>query len=64
MFFGGYKSDAVIMINEDNMLDITELPIDFTMTCSKNCQSDSGREYELVNETDFVKLIKMTTKKK
>lgn len=40
------------------MLDITELPIDFTMTCSKNCQSDSGREYELVNETDFVKLIK------
>ncbi|HBM5430298.1 TPA: hypothetical protein LY913_001066, partial [Enterococcus faecium] len=58
MFFGGYKSDAVIIINEDNMLDITELPIDFTMTCSKNCQSDSGREYELVNETDFVKLIK------
>ncbi len=42
MFFGGYKSDAVIIINEDNMLDITELPIDFTMTCSKNCQSDSG----------------------
>ncbi len=35
MFFGGYKSDAVIIINEDNMLDITELPIDFTMTCSK-----------------------------
>ena len=58
MFFGGYKSDAVMIINEDNMLDITELPIDFTMTCSKNCQSDSGREYELVNETDFVKLIK------
>lgn len=58
MFFGGYKSDAVIIINEDNMLDITELPIDFTMTCSKNCQSDSGREYELVNETNFVKLIK------
>lgn len=54
----------MIIINEDNMLDITELPIDFTMTCSKNCQSDSGREYELVNETDFVKLIKMTTKKK
>lgn len=58
MFFGGYKSDAVMIINGDNMLDITELPIDFTMTCSKNCQSDSGREYELVNETDFVKLIK------
>ncbi|WP_275399831.1 hypothetical protein [Enterococcus faecium] len=58
MFFGGYKSDAVMIINEDNMLDITELSIDFTMTCSKNCQSDSGREYELVNETDFVKLIK------
>lgn len=58
MFFGGYKSDAVMIINGDNMLDITELPIDFTMTCSKNCQSDSEREYELVNETDFVKLIK------
>lgn len=40
MFFGGYKSDAVMIINEDNMLDITELSIDFTMTCSKNCQSD------------------------
>lgn len=58
MFFGGYKSDAVMIINGDNMLDITELPIDFTMTSSKNCQSDSEREYELVNETDFVKLIK------
>ncbi|MDQ4510912.1 hypothetical protein [Enterococcus faecalis] len=58
MFFGGYKSDAVMIINGDNMLDITELLIDFTMTCSKNCQSDSEREYELVNETDFVKLIK------
>lgn len=58
MFFGGYKSDAVMIINGDNMLDITELPIDFTMTCSKNCQSDSEREYELVNETDFVKLIR------
>lgn len=58
MFFGGYKSDAVIIIDEDNMLDITEHPIDFTMTCSKNGQSDSEREYELVNETDFVKLIK------
>lgn len=58
MFFGGYKSDAVIIINEDNMLDITVPPIDFAMTCSKNCQSDSERNYELVNETDFIKLIK------
>lgn len=58
MFFGGYKSDAVIIINEANTLDIAEYPIDFTVTSSKNCQSDSGREYELVNETDFVKLIK------
>lgn len=55
--FGGYKSDAVIIINEDNMLDITELPIDFTMTCSKIVKVIQG-EYELVNETDFVKLIK------
>ncbi|NSV38996.1 hypothetical protein HRH43_12715 [Enterococcus faecalis] len=58
MFFGGYKSDAVIIINEDNALDISENPIDFPMTCSKNCQSDSERKHELVNETDFVKLIK------
>ncbi|EME8069643.1 hypothetical protein NXO46_002097 [Enterococcus faecium] len=58
MFFGGYKSDAVIIINEANTLDIAEYPIDFTVTSSKNCQNNLGRHYDVANETDFVKLIK------